>query len=163
MIHPPRLFVVCGLILACAFRTEFAAAQYLTAPNNYYPQNYFGSTFTGKVVQATDASITLSYTHGSKTDIFVAHASSTCNLPTSKTTTAPTPLTAIELGTTVTALYNERTRKVSGLKEKDNQLIGLSFVDINGKKINGEHRAIFYCIPTPFYSVFKVFGGDPRS
>ena len=133
------------------------AAQQGTAPNNYYPVGYSGSIFTGKVVQATDDSITLSYVHGGKTDTFEAYATAPCNLPVSKTATRPAPLSIVQTGAVVTVYYETRTVKVGGRKQKKNQVIGISFLEVNGKSVSEEHQAIFYCIPGQPALYFRAF------
>jgi hypothetical protein len=48
------------------------SAQYGTAPNNYYPENYNGSIFKGVVTDTADNHVTLTFTNGSKTESFTA-------------------------------------------------------------------------------------------
>jgi len=45
-------------IIITVFLTA-AVAQYGTAPSNYYPDRYSGSTFTGVVAETADDKITL--------------------------------------------------------------------------------------------------------
>jgi hypothetical protein len=133
------------------------AAQQGTAPNNYYPAGYSGSIYTGKVVQTTDDSITLSYVHGSKADTFEAYATAPCNLPANKTTTRPVRLSKVQTGAVVTVYYQSKTVKVDGRKQKRNEVIGISFLEVNGGKVSEEHKAIFYCIPGQPALYFKAF------
>lgn len=132
-------------------------AQRGTAPNNYYPVGYNGSIFTGKVVQTTDDSITLSYAHGSKTDTFEAYATAPCNLPATKTSTRPVPLSKVQTGAVVTIYYETRTLRVGGRKQKRNEVVGISFLEVNGKSVSEQHQAIFYCIPEQPALYFRVF------
>jgi len=133
------------------------SAQQGTAPNNYYPAGYSGSTFTGKVVQTTDDTITLSYSHGNKTDTFEAYATAQCDLPSTKTVTRPMPLSQVQLGAVVTVFYQPITSKVNGKKQKRNQVIGILFQQVNGRQVAEEHQAIFFCVPKPFQSYFMAF------
>jgi len=128
------------------------AAQKGTAPNGYYPANYNGATLTGKVVQTTDDTITLNYVHGSKTDTFEAYATAPCNLPSTKTATQPMPLSKVQTGAVVTLFYEAKETKVDGKKQKKNQVVGILFLEENGRKVKEEHQAMFYCIggPTQF-------------
>jgi hypothetical protein len=71
---------VLGLWLALS-----TSAQYGTAPPASYPIGYSGAT--GKVVETSDDTITLTNTRGSKTDRFVGHTAATCHMPVTKTTT----------------------------------------------------------------------------
>jgi len=121
------------------------AAQKGSAPNGYYPAGYGGSTFTGKVVQTSDRTITLNYIHGSKTDVFEGYATAPCNVPSSATTESPLPLSNLQIGTIVTAFYQTKTTKVGGQKEKKNQVIAISVLEEDGKKIPEERQLIFYC------------------
>src|SRR5690349_12296586 len=97
--------------------TSAANAQRGTAPNNYYPTWYSGATFSGQVIGATDDTITLAYTHGTKTETFEGRATAACNLPSSKTSTDPKPLTSVPTGSVITAFYEPKTIKVNGQKQ----------------------------------------------
>jgi hypothetical protein len=147
---------LCGELFVLLFGGA-VSAQYGTAPNNYYPNSYNGSTFTGKVVRTTDDTITLTYTHGSKTDTFEGHLTSPCYLPSSKTTTGPMSASQVQMGAVITAFYEGRTVKVEGRKQKENQVIAISFLQVNGRTVTEDHRAIFFCIPAPFHTYFKAF------
>lgn len=135
-------------------------AQRGTAPNNYYPTWYNGATFTGQVVGATGDTITLAYTHGNKTETFEGRATAPCNLPSSKTSTDPKPFTSLPTGSMITAFYEPKTVRVNGQKQKENQVMAISFIEVNGRKVQEEHRAIFYCIPGTFRTDFKAFSGN---
>ncbi len=132
-------------------------AQHGTAPNNYYPAGYMGATFTGKVAQTTDDSITLSFVQGSKTETFEAYATAPCNLPASKTTTRPVPLSKVQTGAVVRVYYQPSTFKVDGRKQKRNEVIGISFLEVNGGAVSEEHQAIFYCMSGQPALAFKAF------
>ncbi len=150
-----RGLIVWGLLMLALSRT--VAAQKGTAPNGYYPANYNGATFTGKVVQTTDETITLNYAHGSKTDTFEAYATAPCNLPSTKTTTQPMPLSKVQTGAVVTLFYETKEIKVDGKKQKKNEVIGIVFLEENGRKIKEEHQALFYCVPGPRKLDFMTF------
>ncbi len=150
-----RRLISSGLLMLVLI--GMAAAQKGTARNGYYPSGYNGSTFTGKVVQTTDDTITLSYIHGSKTDIFEAFAAAPCNLPSSKISTQPMPLSKVQTGAVVTLFYAGRETKIDGKRQKRNQVIGILFLEENGRKVAEEHQAIFFCIPAPFMSYFMAF------
>jgi hypothetical protein len=149
--------VFCGLFVLLL--GGVVAAQQGTAPNNYNPVGYNGSIFSGRVVQTTDDSITLSYVHGSKTDTFEAYTTTPCNLPANKTTTHPVPLSKVQTGAVVTVYYEPKTVKVDGRKQKRNEVVGISFLEVNGRKVSEEHQAIFYCIPGQPTLYFRAFDG----
>jgi hypothetical protein len=54
-------------------------AQYGTAPNNYYPDKYNGSTFTGVVTEVAGDEITLTYTKDNKTETFKGRFEVACS------------------------------------------------------------------------------------
>jgi hypothetical protein len=139
-----RGLVSCGLLMLVLSGT--GAAQKGTAPNGYYPAGYNGATFTGRVVQTTDDTITLNYVHGSKTDTFEAYAAGPCNLPATKNKTQPMPLSKVQMGAVVTLFYEPKETKVYGKKQRKNQIIGILFLEENGRKVAEEHQAMFYCI-----------------
>lgn len=115
--------------------------------------------FTGTVVQTTDDSITLNYTHGSKSQSFVAYTIAPCHLPSKSTETSPMPLTKVPLGSLIEVFYEAKTVKDdSGRKQKKNEIVGLTFLmtKVNGKWVNLQDRVIFYCTPNPF-KTFKAF------
>jgi hypothetical protein len=130
--------VFCGLFVLLL--GGVVAAQQGTAPNNYNPVGYNGSIFSGRVVQTTDDSITLSYVHGSKTDTFEAY-------------------TKVQTAAVVTVYYEPKTVKVDGRKQKRNEVVGISFLEVNGRKVSEEHQAIFYCIPGQPTLYFRAFDG----
>jgi len=139
-----RELISWGLLMLVLSGT--GAAQKGTAPNGYYPAGYSGATFTGRVVQTTDDTITLKYVHGNKTDMFEAYAAGPCNLPATKTTTQPMPLSKVQTGAVVTLFYEPKETKVDGKKQRKNQIIGILFLEENGRKVAEEHQAMFYCI-----------------
>jgi hypothetical protein len=132
-------------------------AQKGTAPNGYYPVGYNGATFTGKVVLTTDDTITLTYVHGSKTDTFEAYATAACNLPSTKTTTQPMPLSKVQTGAVITVFYEPKETKIDGRKQKKNQVIGILFQEVNGRRVKEEHQALFYCSTGPAKLYFMAF------
>ncbi len=67
------------------------------------------------------------------------------------------PLSRVQPNTVVTVYYETKTSKDGGQKKKKNQVIGISFLQVNGKTVAEEHRAIFYCIPVPFATNFMAF------
>jgi hypothetical protein len=106
----------------------------------------------------TDDTVTLNYVHGSKTDTFEGYTTTPCNLPLTKSATQPTSLTGVPIGTIITVFYESKTINIDGRKQKKNQVLGLTFKEMNGKRVKEEHQAIFYCLPTPFASTFMAFG-----
>jgi hypothetical protein len=142
------LFFCCVFVALVSVRE--ASAQYGTAPNNYYPDGYHGATFTGTIAQINNEAITLTYTHGNKTDTFQGYVATPCNMPASKTT-------VVKTGAVITVFYEPEIIKTNGQKVKKNKIVGISFKEVDGKTIADNERRIFYCISAPFQSYFKAF------
>jgi hypothetical protein len=130
-------------IVCFTFFVTAGFAQYGTAPNNYYPDKYNGSTFTGTVTEAKDDQITLKYTKGSKVDIFTGRFETSCSVPSaSGRHMVPSD---IPPGTVMTAFFNRDTRKVDGQKVKENLILAISFEVWQGQKIAQDKRVIHSC------------------
>jgi hypothetical protein len=153
--HTRWVFVACFFILH-AWGTSGQAG---TAPSGYYPTGYSGDMFRGTVSQTTDDTITLNYVHGSETEIFEAHADAPCHLPASKSGTSPMPLTKVPIGSLIEIFYEAKTIKVGGVKQKENQIVGLAFLQtkVNGQWVAMKSKVIFYCTPIPDYTSFMAF------
>ncbi|MGC2186598.1 MAG: hypothetical protein WA637_25245 [Terriglobales bacterium] len=108
-------------------------------------------------METSDGTITLIYTHGRKTDRFVGHTAASCYMPVTKTTTAPLPLSQVQVGMVVTVFYREETLKVEGRKEHKNEIIAISFVQASSKPVKADHQALFYCLPEGTNLFFKAF------
>jgi hypothetical protein len=146
--RPVCSVLCCGLVaFVCAGR---ASAQYATAPNNYYPEGYHGATFTGTITQINNDTLTLTYTHGNKTDAFEGYVATQCNIPPSKTT-------VVKKGAVITVLYEPETTKSNGQKVKKNRILGISFKEVDGKTIADNERGVYYCIAGSFPTYFKAF------
>ncbi len=115
--------------------------------------------FTGTVTQTTDDTMTLSYTQGSKSETFVAYANGSCAMPATKSTASLMPLTKIPIGSQVEIFYEAKTAKVSGVKQKQNQMIGFAFLKtkVNGEWVAMKSRVIFYCAQSGNFLTFKAF------
>jgi hypothetical protein len=143
-----RALLCCGLVASVFARV--VSAQYGSAPNNYYPVGYHGATFTGTIAQTNNETITLTYTHGNKTDTFEGYVAAPCNLPSSRTT-------IVKKGAVITVFYEVETIKINGQKQKKNRILAISFKEVDGKTVADNERRIFYCMPTPFQTYFKAF------
>jgi hypothetical protein len=119
------------------------SAQYGTAPNNYYPDNYSGSIFTGAVDDTADNQITLTFTKGSKTDRFTGLFETGCSVP-SKNGRHMLP-SDIPHGTVMTAFFNSRKKKFDGKKTTENVIIAITFEVWQGQKVAGDKKMIYWC------------------
>ena len=122
-------------------------AQYGSAPNNYYPDKYNGSTFTGAVTRAQGDEVTLTYSNKGKTDTFTGRLEAPCSIPTRN----GQPMTASDLaeGAVITAFYNRETVKTNGQKEKVNIILALSVDVWNGHAIPENTKKIYSCSKNP--------------
>ena len=151
---------ICGLIasgfaiLVCA-----AKAQYGRAPSGYYPLGYSGDIFTGTVIQTTDDTITLSYEHGDKTETFEGYATGPCHVPAKNQETSQMPLTKVPIGSRIEIFYEEKTVKTGGTKQKQNQIIGITFLKtkVRGEWLEMKSRVIFYCAQAGNILPFNAF------
>jgi hypothetical protein len=136
------LRTICG-ILWLSVLPAATLAQYGSAPNNYYPDQYTGSTFTGTVTEVKDGQIKLTYSKKDKTDTFTGHLEANCSVPTVN----GLGMTAsdLTLGTVITAFFNGETKKVNGQKQKENVILAVSFEVWQGQKIADDKKKIYPC------------------
>jgi hypothetical protein len=59
------------------------------------------------------------------------------------------PLSQVQTGAVITVFYEPKETKIDGRKQKKNQVIGILFQEVNGRKVKEDHQAFFYCIPGP--------------
>ena len=133
-----------AVVLGLAFLVPAALAQYGNAPNNYYPANYGGATFTGTVSANRDDQVTLTFEAKGKVETFVGRLERSCAVPSKSgrgMTAADFPL-----GTEVTAFFNKETKKKNdGEKAKENVIIAVTFDSWNGQKVTEDKKKIFWC------------------
>ena len=133
-------------------------AQKGTAPNGYYPSNYSGATFTGAIQSAVPEheEITLVYTKGDKSEIFVGRMESPCSWEDKKGTIHTINVSEIPKGTVLTAFYETVTKKIDDRKVKVNSIIAISTKELDGQKIPDEKRVIIPCTEN-VQRLFKAF------
>jgi hypothetical protein len=129
----------------CAFFAVLAAGQYGTAPNNYYPDQYNGSTFTGVLTETKDDKITLTYTKGGKTDLFTGRFEAGCSVPTADKSHPKMTPSDIPKGTAMTAFFNTSTKKIEQQKVKENVVLAIAFNVWQGQQISEDKRRIYLC------------------
>jgi hypothetical protein len=120
-------------------------AQYGTAPPNYYPATYGGTTFTGTLTATEGDQITLTFTKGSKAQTFVGRFETACAVPKTDQTVGQFRASDIPSGTVLVAFFNPVTKKVNGTKVKENIIIAFAVDVVNGKKIPDEKKTIYPC------------------
>lgn len=138
--------------------SPWLAAQSGTAPSGYYPPTYNGSIFTG-TLQAVDTNtqeITLVYTKGKKSELFVGRMESFCRWKEKGGAVHSFKASDIPKGTVLTAFYNTFIKKSDGQASKENSVFAISYVELNGKKIAAEKRLAIACSDRTV-NFFKVF------
>ncbi len=120
-------------------------AQYGTAPSGYYPISYGGSTFKGVVIENQGNQILLTFTNNATTQTFTATFETGCSVPTNSPSGPPMLPANIPKGTSMTAFFNTRTKKVEGKKIKENVVIAIAFDTWNGHKIAEDKKKIYLC------------------
>jgi hypothetical protein len=131
------------VLTTITFLPIIISAQYGTAPNNYYPDNYSGSIFTGIVTETGDNQITLTFTKGSKTDTFTGLFETGCSVP-ARDGSRMMPID-IPKGTAMTSFFTAITKKVDGKKIKENLIIAISFEVWQGQRAAADKRIIYWC------------------
>ena len=134
---------VAAFLTIVSFLPISVSAQYGTAPNNYYPENYNGSIFSGVVTDTADNQVTLTFTKGGKTDSFTGVFETGCSVPaTDGRRMVPTD---IPKGTVMTAFFNATTKKVDGKKTKENLIIAIAFEVWQGQRAAEDKKMIYSC------------------
>lgn len=142
------------VLLTCL--SASALAQYGTAPNNYYPEEYNGSIFTGVVADTDNDLLTLTYTKHNKSDVFVGKFEMPCSVPSKDKSTPGMVTTDIPKGTSMTAYFVRRENKGAGQKSKENVILAVSFETWLGRKVSNDNRRMYFCTPQK-YLKFKAF------
>ena len=99
-------------------------AQHGTAASGYFPLNYAGDTWTGKVTAVNDVTreITLEHKSDKKTETFVGVLQAGYKVKRRDGSAADVNPSMIRLGTRLRVYYMLESRKVSGQKEKYNEI-----------------------------------------
>ena len=123
--------------------SKLVMAQYGTAPNNYYPDKFNGSTFTGVVTDTANDQLTLTYTNGNKIDTFTGRFETACSVPSTKG--GGMMPSNVPKGTVLVAFFNKITKKEGGQKLKENVILAIAFDVWQGRKIDDDKRKIYSC------------------
>jgi hypothetical protein len=133
-----------------------APAQYGTAPNNYYPEQYSGSTFTGVVTDTDGDILTLTYVKRNKSDVFVGRLETPCSVPRGDRSSRGMAASDVPKGTSMTAYFVTEEKKNAGQKSKQNVILAISFETWNGHKVSTDDRRIYFCTAQKHLQ-FKAF------
>jgi hypothetical protein len=137
-----RVFLLSLIICKAALPS---LAQKGSAMPGFYPSNYHGETFTGKVVESESDKLSLEYRHGSKQEVFVGVTESACMAETKNRGVKELHLSAIPKGTVLTAFYNHKTMKDGTVKREFNSILAIRFDEMNGEKLTNPDRPIIPC------------------
>jgi hypothetical protein len=101
-------------------------AQHGNAGNGYYPPNYAGDTFIGKVTSVDDSSgrVTLTYSDSAhnKAETFVGSIASDYIASWKDGTKHPLKPSDLPIGTKIKVYYTSAQKKTDGKKEKINTI-----------------------------------------
>jgi hypothetical protein len=131
-------------------------AQYGTAPNNYYPYKYNGSTFKGIVTNNQNDQLTLTYTKKGKDTIFRGKFEAPCSVPRADGSGRGMVVSDISVGTVMTAYFNTNTRNVTNQKVKEGVILAISFDVWKGQKVSEDEKLMYFCSPDK-HSIFRFW------
>jgi hypothetical protein len=150
---------VAGIVLIVFVFSSPSRAQKGTAPNGFYPANYFGATFTGSLeagVAADHQEITLVSTKSSKPERFVGRMESTCHMLRKDGSLHTFTASDLPKGTVLIAFYTTATKKSGGQKSTDNSVIAIAFVEVDGQEMDPDRKLLIPCSEKQFLT-FKPF------
>ncbi len=132
-------FAVVLFLLLCNLGT----AQRGTAENGFWPMDYHGDTFTGKVTSAADDdTLTLTYERKNRKEEFVGKLEGGCVVPSKDGSL----MHAKDIpDSSVTAYYKVVSMKIGDQKKKENIIFAIKFVQVNGKPLSDDKRKLFWC------------------
>jgi hypothetical protein len=152
-----RPIAACTLGFATTFFYAYlASAQYGTAPSGYYPVNYGGSTFTGVVTDASDDQIIMTQDRKGKVESFTGRPETGCSVPRSDGSSSKMNAPEFPRSTQITVLFYTATKQLGGQKVQENQIVGLTFNEYQGKPVPVEKRRVYSCTESAFKR-FKAF------
>lgn len=121
------------------------------ATNGYYPPNYNGDTFSGKVTAVNEKTeeITISFEQGGKSERFVGLLQRPCAVPSKD----GQGMSALDLpvGSDITAFF------IASGQEKPNSIIGIMFHSWNGHPVKPAARKMYLCSSTPIVHYWRCF------
>lgn len=137
-------------------------AQRGIAPSGYYPRDFRGDTFTGKVISTDTAAdtITLQFDKKDKPELLTVTLEGGCYVPSK--TGAPMHAANIPVATVLKMLYVPKGVQKDGKKELINFAVGISFIEWNGKVVSDpEHRLIHRCGPKGGFLHYRAYDRRP--
>lgn len=149
-----KSFYIASVLFMCS---SLAFGQYGMAPNGYYPSNYNGETFSGKVttVDGVSERITISFANGNKTETFLGRFQEPCAVPSAD----GKPMTALDLpiGTDVTVFFVANARKDKDASVKEPVIIGIMFHSWDGHPVKQALKKMYLCSSAPIAHYWRYF------
>jgi hypothetical protein len=146
------------LLLALLLCESTSFGQYGIAPNGYYPSNYNGDIYSGKVTSVDEASgqITVSSEKKPPPEIFVGRLQEPCAVPSKD----GNPMSAADLpiGTDVTVFFETKVRKDGDTSVKENSIVGIMFHSWDGHPVRQASKKMYLCSKTPISHNWRCFG-----
>jgi len=148
------IVAMCGAIAMMLLGSAASSAQHGSAEPGFYPASYHGDIFSGQVVAVDEPhhQLTLRYEKkkkGSKeVQTFVGVTDSACVAPLKHPAreTKELHLSAIPLGTVLTAYYNpEQVKNPDGSHSEHNVILAIRFDVVNGTRLTNPDRPIISC------------------
>jgi len=146
-----RVSATVVLVLALA---SAAWAQQGVAEAGYWPTQYHGSTFTGKVTAVGDR-FTLRYGKDKKAEEMSFVFDSACQVPTVDGKMGAMTPADVPMDSVVTAYYYVAEKKVNGQTVKENVAIAIKFQELNGKPV--KNKKLFPCVAPATRTEMKAF------
>jgi hypothetical protein len=139
-------------LITCAL-VPLLLAQKGTAGPGFYPTNFHGDTFTGKVMDSNgEKELILEYDRGSKQERFDGIIESACMAPIKDRGVKELHLSVIPKGTILTAFYSPRRQDKTTVV---NYILAIRFDEVNGHRLDDPSRPIIPCSkPTAGFSAY---------
>lgn len=143
--------------------SSVAFGQYGTAPNGYYPPDYDGNIFSGRVIAVDEASeqITISFEKANNSQTFVGRLQAPCAVP-SKDGKRMTALD-VPIGTDVTAFFETIVRNDGNFPAKENLIIGLMFHSWDRHPVKQTSQKMYLCSRAQISHYWRCFNSAGAS
>ena len=151
------------VFLAFALLVERSNGQKGSATPGYYPLNYGGSTFTGEItsVNGDRDELTLVYRGSKKTEEFMGRLEAPCGVPPISSKEKKRTIRAVDMsvGTRLIVYYNVVTHKEKDGKSKENVIIAIRALEVDGQKIPEDKQIISSCAKEGAF-VYRFWGQE---
>ncbi len=125
-----------------------ALAQYGTSAPGYFPNEYTGDTFKGVLTAVNGDQISVTFTSGSKTEVFTGRFENVCEYPNQDNNSGTARTLApgsIPMGSGLTAYFMAKTSKQYEKKIKENWIIAISISSWGKREIPEKLQGLVSC------------------